>query len=91
MGLRQINEALLAPLIQTAVLWEGAVALIDATDLPASCNGFKKKKPAATRLPEPLWEDAPSKAAKVAASSATRNTPSDCGGGRIHARCCWSP
>jgi hypothetical protein len=88
MGFRQINEVLLAPLIQTAVLWEGAVALIDATDLPASCNGFKKKEPAPTRLPEPLWEVAPSKAAKVAASSATRSTPSDCGGGPINAPCC---
>src|ERR1700723_834380 len=49
MAFRQINEVLLASLVQTAVSWEGAVALIDATDLPAACNGFKKKKPALTR------------------------------------------
>ena len=43
LGLRQINEALLQPLIQTAALWQNATALIDATDLPAACGGFKKK------------------------------------------------
>lgn len=43
MGFRQINEVLLASLVQTAVFWEGAVALIDATDLPAACSGFKKR------------------------------------------------
>jgi hypothetical protein len=88
MGLRQINEVLLAPLIQTATLWEGAVALIDATDLPASCGGFKKKKPAPTPPPKPLWEAAPLRPVKVAGSSATRSTPSDCGGGPINAPCC---
>src|SRR5580765_4727372 len=46
MGLRQINQAILLPLIQTAALWENATALIDATDLPAACSGFKKKTPA---------------------------------------------
>jgi hypothetical protein len=42
LGLRQINNALLAPLIQEATAWEEAVALIDATDLPAACSGFKR-------------------------------------------------
>ena len=42
-GLRQINEVLLQPLIQIASLWENATALIDATDLPAACKGFKKR------------------------------------------------
>ena len=58
MGLRQINEAILQPLIQTAALWQNATALIDATDLPAACSGFKKKTPALTRLIAPLWADA---------------------------------
>lgn len=43
MGLRQINDTILQPLIQTAALWENATALIDATDLPAACSGFKKR------------------------------------------------
>jgi hypothetical protein len=88
MGFRQINEVLLASLVQTAVLWEGAVALIDATDLPAACSGFKKKKPVPTRPWEPLWEVARSKPAKAAGSSATKSTLSDCGGALINVRCC---
>jgi hypothetical protein len=43
MGLRQINELLLQPLIETARLWQHTIALIDATDLPASCSGLKKR------------------------------------------------
>ena len=42
-GLRQINEQLLEPIIARVELSQGAAALIDATDLPAACAGFKKK------------------------------------------------
>ena len=42
-GLRQVNGQLLEPIIQSVDLSKGAAALIDATDLPASCSGFKKK------------------------------------------------
>jgi hypothetical protein len=42
-GLRQVNGVLLEPIIQGLDLSKGAAALIDATDLPASCSGFKKK------------------------------------------------
>jgi len=42
-GLRQINGQLLEPIIARVELSQGAAALIDATDLPASCSGFKKK------------------------------------------------
>jgi len=42
-GLRQVNEVLLEPILQRVDLSKGAAALIDATDLPASCSGFKKK------------------------------------------------
>ena len=42
-GLRRINQHLLAPLL-AAYLWQPwSVGLIDATDLPAACVGFKKK------------------------------------------------
>ena len=57
LGLRQINEAILHPLIQTAALWSNATALIDATDLPAACSGFKKKTPALTPPAVPRWAD----------------------------------
>jgi len=49
MGLRRINELLLEALIESASLWQNAVALIDSTDLPASCDGLKKKRPQSTR------------------------------------------
>lgn len=89
-GLRQINEALLQPLIQTATLWQNATALIDATDLPAACSGFKKKTPALTPLIAPHWADAPSRPARAVGSSVTKSTAFGCGGGSIRRPSCWS-
>ena len=89
MGLRQINEAILQPLIQTASLWQNATALIDATDLSAACSGFKKKTPALTPLIVPHWADARSRLAKAAGSSAIKSTASGCGGGSIRRQSCW--
>ena len=88
-GLRQINEVLLEPLIQNAALWENATALIDATDLPAACSGFKKKTRALTLRPTRPWAGARSRLAKAAVSSATRSTVSACGGGPTGRRSCW--
>ena len=42
-GLRRINQHLLAPLIASYAWQPWSVGLIDATDLPAACAGFKKK------------------------------------------------
>lgn len=42
-GMRAINQHLLEPLIETYAPAERSLALIDATDLPAACSGFKKK------------------------------------------------
>jgi hypothetical protein len=42
-GLRRINQQLLQPLIDQYAGTECSVGLIDATDLPAACVGFKKK------------------------------------------------
>lgn len=42
-GLRRINQHLLAPLVAAYTWQPWAVGLIDATDLPAACVGFKKK------------------------------------------------
>lgn len=89
MGLRQINEAILQPLLQTAALWENATALIDATDLPAACSGFKKKTAALTPHSMPRWVDAPSRPARAAGSSATRSTVFVCGGASIRPPSCW--
>jgi hypothetical protein len=42
-GLRRVNGNLLEPIVQSVIGSPGAAALMDATDLPASCSGFKKK------------------------------------------------
>ena len=42
-GLRRINQYLLQPLVEPYLWRECSVGLIDATDLPAACVGFKKK------------------------------------------------
>ena len=42
-GLRRINQHLLAPLLPAYAWQPWSVGLIDATDLPAACVGFKKK------------------------------------------------
>ena len=88
-GLRQINETILQPLIQTAALWQNATALIDATDLPAACGGFKKKTPALTPLIVPRLGDAPSRLARAVGLSVTRSTAFASGGASIRQRSCW--
>lgn len=42
-GLRRINQYLLGQLVRRQGVQAQAVALMDATDLPAACSGFKKK------------------------------------------------
>jgi hypothetical protein len=42
-GLRAINHHLVGRLLRRTGLQPQAVALMDATDLPAACSGFKKK------------------------------------------------
>ena len=42
-GLRRINQYLLQPLVESYAWQERSIGLIDATDLPAACVGFKKK------------------------------------------------
>ena len=86
-GLRQINDHLRRDFIEPAAGWEQSVALIDATDLPAACRGFKKKKRALTPPTEPSLEGARSRPGKAAALSVTRNTRCDCGGGRMATEC----
>ena len=92
-GLRAINDTLRLPLIERAAGWSHAVALIDATDLPASCGGFKKKRRKITQRTTQPWAAARSRPAKAVALWAIRSTPSDCGGASTPPPCClchWS-
>ncbi len=41
-GLRRVNEQLVRPLIRPVVERLDTIAIIDATDLPAACQRFKK-------------------------------------------------
>jgi hypothetical protein len=67
-GLRAVNDVLLLPLIERAAGWPHAIALIDATDLPASCSGFKKKRRNVSQLTVPRRELARSRPARVSGS-----------------------
>jgi hypothetical protein len=55
-GLRRINQHLVSRLISRRGIQPNAVALMDATDLEAASNGFKKNKPALTPLHVPRWD-----------------------------------
>jgi Transposase domain (DUF772) len=71
--LRQINAHLLRPLLEQLEPERRTLAIMDATDLPAATNTFKKTSPAIppVRLPS---VPAPSRAAKAAGSSDIKNT-----------------
>jgi len=48
-GLRQINQQLLTPLLEQVIDRSDTIAIIDATDLPAACKVFKKRRLARTQ------------------------------------------
>ncbi len=56
-------------LLRRTGLQPNAVALMDATDLPAACSGFKKKIPAITPPRMPRWAGVHSRLARAAGSS----------------------
>jgi len=73
--LRQINEHLLREILAACAEDRLGIALIDATDLPAATNEYKKS-PAVT-FPHAVQRSvgAPLRQASRAGSSATRSTP----------------
>lgn len=87
-GLRRINARLLEPLLASVLTRQDTIALIDATDLPAACSGFKKRAPGLTPRRKPLWAGGRSRPARAVGLSVTRNTPSACGSRTIERRCC---
>jgi len=77
-GLRAINQHLVGRLLRRTDLQPHTVALMDATDLPAACSGFKKTR--ATTPPRTRrWAVARSSPDKAAGLSATRNIRCGCG------------
>lgn len=77
--LRRINEHLLQPLLLECSKFPKTVAVIDATDLPAATNAYKKTPPANTAPVEPTRARAAAKTAKVAILSDIKNIPCVCG------------
>jgi hypothetical protein len=56
--LRNLNAALLQRILSTWPKDQPAVALIDATDLPAAINPYKKTRPVLSAGAMPQWVDA---------------------------------
>ena len=78
-GLRKINEQLLEALLEPLSDRQDTIAIMDATDLPAACLGFKKRMLLATVRRTPQSVGAPLNRVRVNGSSVTRSTP--CGSG----------
>jgi hypothetical protein len=88
-GLRAINEELARPLVQRVSDRPDTIAIIDATDLPAACRGFKKRMVPATRLSTRLRDDAAQSQGKATGTSGIRNTRCGFGWRSIRTRSCW--
>ena len=88
-GLRKINDQLRGQFIKQASGWAHAVALMDATDLEAACDGFKKKRRKPTRPSVQPWGCARTNRGRVAGTWGTKNIHCGCGGGSILRRCGW--
>ncbi len=90
-GLRQINQHLLEGLLPTGTESTVSVALIDATDLPASASGHKKSVPDAIRPGVRPLVRARSRQGRADSFWATRSTRYGCGFSATNAGFCWCP
>jgi hypothetical protein len=77
--MRRVNEHLLLRVMATWPKDQPGIALIDATDLPAATNEYKKSPAAAFPRTVPHSGGAPSSRASRVGSLATRSTPCGCG------------
>jgi hypothetical protein len=77
--LREINAVLLRRILTTWPAGQPAVAIIDATDLPAATNEYKKSPELASPLTGPPWVDARSRRDEPVILSVIKSTPCVCG------------
>jgi len=89
--LRCVNKFLLSPLLENCDGLAKTVSLIDATDLPAATNAYKKTQPVSTALSAPTPALAAARTDKAVTSLGIKNTPFDCGFDTIVRAFCWSP
>jgi hypothetical protein len=77
--LRRLNGLLLQRLFSTWPSGQPGVALIDATDLPAATNEYKKSRTPPFLRVRLQWVGAPSRRDALAILSATKSIPCGCG------------
>ena len=82
-GLRRVNRFLLAPLLKGCSGFAQTVSLIDATDLPAATNSYKKTRTDSIALTGLTPERAAAKTDRVAITSVIKNTRCGCGCGNM--------
>lgn len=87
-GLRRINEQLVRRLLRFVPAGGQTVAIIDATDLPAS-TADKKKTDDRGRPSWRRWAPARSRAATRDSMWVIKSTLCDCGCAATNRRCCW--
>lgn len=88
--LRYINEKLLGRLLEGWPEDQPGVGLIDATDLPAATNEYKKRARESSPRIRQRSAGAPKRQGRADGSSATRNTPYGSGWHITLKRCCLS-
>jgi hypothetical protein len=89
--LRFVNRHLLTPVLEGCSGFAKTVGLIDATDLPAATNAYKKMLPVSIALNGPTRVRAVAKTDKVATSSDIKSTRCGCGFDSIVPAFCWCP
>jgi hypothetical protein len=89
--LRCVNRHLLAPVLEGCSGFAKTVGLIDATDLPAATNAYKKILPVSIALAEPTRVRVVAKTDRAATTLGIKNTRCGCGFDNIVPAFCWCP
>ena len=89
--LRCVNKFLLSPLLEDCDGLAKTVSLIDATDLPAATNAYKKTRPVSTALNARTRVPAAARMDKAATLLVIKSTRFDCGFDTIVRAFYWSP
>jgi hypothetical protein len=89
--LRCVNRHLLRPLLEGCSGFAKTVSLIDATDLPAATNAYKKTLPGSIALSEPTRARAAAKTDRAAITLDIKSTRFGCGFANILRAFCWCP
>ena len=87
--LRCVNRHLLTPVLEGCSEFAKTVSLIDATDLPAATNAYKKILPANIVLTGPRRVRAAAKTDRAAITLGIKNTRFGCGFDNIVPAFCW--